>query len=180
MPYALLIGILIAFTALVPVFGAFIGCAVGSLLIFMINPRQAVLFIIVFLFLQQIEGNLIYPKVVGSSIGLPGIWVLAAIIIGSGLGGVVGMLLGVPVCAVIYMLVKEFIENRLRKRKLPQHTSSYVGNVDYITPDYVCEEPEPIFEEKPEPVEEKPRKKRLRDKVKELHEKISNRNDDDE
>ena len=87
MPYALLIGILIAFTALVPIFGAFIGCAVGSFLIFMVNPKQAVLFIIVFLLLQQIEGNLIYPHVVGGSVGLPSIWVLAAVTIGGNLNG---------------------------------------------------------------------------------------------
>ena len=86
MPYALLIGILIAFTALVPIFGAFIGCAVGSFLIFMVNPKQTVLFIIVFLLLQQIEGNLIYPHVVGGSVGLPSIWVLAAVTIGKSYG----------------------------------------------------------------------------------------------
>ncbi|WP_443985181.1 AI-2E family transporter [Dielma fastidiosa] len=90
MPYALLIGILIAFTALVPIFGAFIGCAVGSFLIFMVNPKQAVLFIIVFLLLQQIEGNLIYPHVVGGSVGLPSIWVLAAVTIGGNLMGIIG------------------------------------------------------------------------------------------
>ena len=78
MPYALLIGVLIAFTALIPIFGAFIGCAVGSFLIFMVNPKQAILFIIVFLVLQQIEGNLIYPHVVGESVGLPSIWVLGS------------------------------------------------------------------------------------------------------
>ena len=93
MPYALLIGILIAFTALVPIFGAFIGCAVGSFLIFMVNPKQAVLFIIVFLLLQQIEGNLIYPHVVGGSVGLPSIWVLAAVTIGGNLMGIIGMLI---------------------------------------------------------------------------------------
>ena len=74
MPYALLIGVLIAFTALIPIFGAFIGCAVGSFLIFMVSPKQAIIFIIVFLVLQQIEGNLIYPHVVGESVGLPSIW----------------------------------------------------------------------------------------------------------
>ena len=84
MPYALLIGTLIAFTALIPIFGAFIGCAVGCFLIFMISPKQAILFIIVFLILQQIEGNLIYPHVVGGSVGLPSIWVLAAVTIGGG------------------------------------------------------------------------------------------------
>ncbi len=87
-----MIGILIAFTALIPIFGAFIGCAVGSFLIFMVNPQQAILFVIVFLVLQQIEGNLIYPHVVGESVGLPSIWVLAAVTIGGNLMGIVGML----------------------------------------------------------------------------------------
>ena len=87
MPYALLIGILVAFTALIPIFGAFIGCAVGVFLIFMVSPKQAVLFIIIFLLLQQIEGNLIYPHVVGGSVGLPSIWVLAAVTIGGNLMG---------------------------------------------------------------------------------------------
>ena len=91
MPYALLIGILVAFTALIPIFGAFIGCVVGSFLIFMVSPKQAVLFIIIFLLLQQIEGNLIYPHVVGGSVGLPSIWVLAAVTIGGNLMGIVGI-----------------------------------------------------------------------------------------
>ena len=93
MPYAWLIGILIAFTALIPIFGAFIGCAVGTFLIFMIHPIQALWFIVLFLVLQQIEGNLIYPHVVGNSVGLPSIWVLAAVSIGGSLMGVVGMLI---------------------------------------------------------------------------------------
>ena len=97
MPYALLIGVLIAFTALIPVFGAFIGCAVGSFLIFMLSPKQAILFIIVFLVLQQIEGNLIYPHVVGESVGLPSIWVLAAVTVGGNLMGIVGMLVFIQI-----------------------------------------------------------------------------------
>ena len=118
MPYALLIGILIAFTALVPIFGAFIGCAVGSFLIFMVNPKQAVLFIIVFLLLQQIEGNLIYPHVVGGSVGLPSIWVLAAVTIGGNLMGIVGMLIFIPLVSVIYTLFKEWVSERLEQKKV--------------------------------------------------------------
>ena len=118
MPYALLIGILIAFTALVPIFGAFIGCAVGSFLIFMVNPKQAVLFIIVFLLLQQIEGNLIYPHVVGGSVGLPSIWVLAAVTIGGNLMGIVGMLIFIPLVSVIYTLFKEWVSVRLEQKKV--------------------------------------------------------------
>lgn len=114
MPYALLIGILIAFTALVPIFGAFIGCAVGSFLIFMVNPKQAVLFIIVFLLLQQIEGNLIYPHVVGGSVGLPSIWVLAAVTIGGNLMGIIGMLIFIPLVSVFYTIFRGFVYLRLK------------------------------------------------------------------
>ena len=109
MPYALLIGTLIAFTALIPIFGAFIGCAVGCFLIFMISPKQAILFIIVFLILQQIEGNLIYPHVVGGSVGLPSIWVLAAVTIGGNLMGIVGMLIFIPLVSVLYTIFREFV-----------------------------------------------------------------------
>ena len=114
MPYALLIGILIAFTALIPIFGAFIGCAVGSFLIFMVNPQQAILFVIVFLVLQQIEGNLIYPHVVGESVGLPSIWVLAAVTIGGNLMGIVGMLVFIPLLSVLYTIFREFVYLRLK------------------------------------------------------------------
>ena len=101
---SILIGVLIAVTALIPIFGAFIGCAVGSFLIFMVNPKQAILFIIVFLVLQQIEGNLIYPHVVGESVGLPSIWVLAAVTIGGNLMGIVGMLVFIPLLSVFYTI----------------------------------------------------------------------------
>ena len=118
MPYALLIGILIAFTALIPIFGAFIGCAVGSFLIFMVNPQQAILFVIVFLVLQQIEGNLIYPHVVGNSVGLPAIWVLVAVTLGGNLMGIVGMLIFIPLVSVIYTLFKEWVSERLEQKKV--------------------------------------------------------------
>ena len=120
MPYALLIGILIAFTALIPIFGAFIGCAVGSFLIFMVNPQQAILFVIVFLVLQQIEGNLIYPHVVGESVGLPSIWVLAAVTIGGNLMGIVGMLVFIPLLSVLYTIFREFVYLRLKKQNIKQ------------------------------------------------------------
>lgn len=118
MPYALLIGILIAFTALIPIFGAFIGCATATFLIFMVNPKQAVLFILVFLILQQLEGNLIYPHVVGGSVGLPSIWVLAAVTIGGNLMGIVGMLVFIPLTSVLYTLFREYIYLRLKKRHI--------------------------------------------------------------
>lgn len=126
MPYALLIGTLIAFTALIPIFGAFIGCAVGCFLIFMISPKQAILFIIVFLILQQIEGNLIYPHVVGGSVGLPSIWVLAAVTIGGNLMGIVGMLIFIPLVSVLYTIFREFVYLCLKKKNIKQVTKTVV------------------------------------------------------
>ena len=139
MPYALLIGILIAFTALIPIFGAFIGCAVGSFLIFMVNPQQAILFVIVFLVLQQIEGNLIYPHVVGESVGLPSIWVLAAVTIGGNLMGIVGMLVFIPLLSVIYTIFREFVYLRLKKQNIKQVTKTEIE-------EYTKEEDEDIEE----------------------------------
>ena len=118
MPYAWLIGILIAFTALIPIFGAFIGCAVGTFLIFMIHSIQALWFIVLFLVLQQIEGNLIYPHVVGNSVGLPSIWVLAAVSIGGSLMGVVGMLIFIPIVSVLYALFREIVYLKLKKNNI--------------------------------------------------------------
>lgn len=118
LPYALLVGILIAFTALIPIFGAFIGCAVGAFLIFMVDPMKALIFIALFLILQQIEGNLIYPHVVGSSVGLPSIWVLAAVSIGGSLMGVVGMLIFIPIVSVVYALFREIVYLKLKKNQI--------------------------------------------------------------
>ncbi|MGM9594064.1 MAG: AI-2E family transporter [Candidatus Onthomonas sp.] len=114
-PYAVMIGTLIGFTALIPVAGAYIGAIVGALMIFTVSPIQAVLFIVFLVVLQQLEGNLIYPRVVGSSIGLPGIWVLAAVTVGGGLMGVGGMLLGVPLTAAVYQLLR----HDMNRRSLP-------------------------------------------------------------
>lgn len=118
MPYALLVGVLIAFTALIPIFGAFIGCFVGAFLILMVDPLQAVGFVIMFLVLQQIEGNLIYPKVVGSSVGLPSIWVLAAVTVGGSLMGIVGMLIFIPIVSVVYSLFRASVYKRLRRKEM--------------------------------------------------------------
>ncbi len=117
-PYALPVGAFVGVTSLIPILGAWMGGAVGFLLIAVESPIDAILFIIFILVLQQLESNLIYPKVVGTSIGLPGIWVLGAITIGGGLGGIVGMLLGVPVAATIYQLVKNESDRRLSKTNL--------------------------------------------------------------
>lgn len=117
-PYALLIGIVISFTALIPVFGAFIGCVIGAFLIFIVDPFKAMIFVILFLVLQQIEGNFIYPHVVGNSVGLPSIWVLAAVSIGGKLMGVVGMLVFIPFVSVLYALFREVVYIKLRQQHI--------------------------------------------------------------
>lgn len=109
LPYALPVSVIISFTSLIPIFGAWIGAATGAFLIVFVSPVKALTFLIFLLILQQVEGNLIYPKVVGKSVGLPGLWVLAAVTIGGGAFGVLGMLLGVPVCSVIYALVQDYL-----------------------------------------------------------------------
>lgn len=121
MPYALLVGVLIALTALIPIVGAFIGCAVGALLIAIADPWKALGFVVLFLVLQQVEGNLIYPHVVGSSVGLPSIWVLAAVTLGGKLMGIVGMLLFIPLCSVLYALFRDYVKTRLGQRHVPVH-----------------------------------------------------------
>ncbi|MDD4690184.1 MAG: AI-2E family transporter [Eubacteriales bacterium] len=118
MPYAPVISTLVGFTALIPVFGAFIGTAIGAFLILLVSPAEAFWFIVFVIVLQQLEGNLIYPKVVGKSIGLPGIWVITAVTIGGSLFGFLGILICVPICSIIYTFVKEYVRNTLEKKKL--------------------------------------------------------------
>ncbi len=115
-PYAVLIGTLIAVTALVPIVGAFIGCVVGAFLILVDTPIMAVYFIIMFLILQQVEGNLIYPRVVGTSVGLPPIWVLVAVSVGGSLFGIVGMLIFIPITSTLYTLLREDVNERNSKK----------------------------------------------------------------
>lgn len=119
-PYAVLIGVVIALTALIPVFGAFIGLGIGALLIVMVDPMKALWFIIIFFVLQQIENNLIYPRVVGGSIGLPSIYVLVAVSLGGSLLGVAGVLLFIPFCSVCYALFTEYVEKKLKEKKVEQ------------------------------------------------------------
>ena len=119
MPYALLIAVTIAFTALIPLVGAFIGCVVGALLILMESPLQAVIFIVMFLVIQQIEGNLIYPHVVGNSVGLPPIWMLIAITIGGNAMGIFGMILFIPLCSVLYSVARVMIYDTLSIKGIP-------------------------------------------------------------
>lgn len=117
-PYAILIGVLIAITALIPVFGAFIGCVTGAFLILMVDPMKALIFLVLFLILQQLEGNLIYPKVVGNSVGLPSIWVLVAVTTGASAMGILGMLLFIPLFSVVYSLLRENTNKRLAVKKI--------------------------------------------------------------
>ncbi len=128
-PYAVLVGVLIAFTALIPIMGAFIGCFVGAFLILVNNPIQAAWFIVMFLVIQQIEGNLIYPKVVGNKVGLPSIWVLMAVSVGGSLFGVAGMLFFIPLVSTFYMLIRDMVNERNAKKqgnnKKPYHANSY-------------------------------------------------------
>lgn len=116
-PYAVMVGVLIAFTALIPIVGAFIGCFVGAFLIMVDNPVKAIWFLVLFIVLQQIEGNLIYPHVVGNSVGLPSIWVLAAVTIGGSLMGVVGMLIFIPILSTVYALLREDVNERNGKKR---------------------------------------------------------------
>ena len=111
MHYPLLISVLVGVTALIPIFGAFIGTGIGAFLILLEDPMQAMWFVIFILILQQVEGNLIYPKVVGKSVGLPGLWVLVAVTVGSSFG-IAGMLISVPVCSLIYSLLREFVNRK--------------------------------------------------------------------
>lgn len=128
LPYALLIGVLIAFTALIPMFGAFIGCAIGAFLMLMVKPLDALIFLIIFFVLQQIEGNLIYPHVVGNSVGLPSIWVLVAVTIGGSAMGIVGMLIFIPLCSVFYALLRRTVNERLEEKKRRKRPLASVPN----------------------------------------------------
>ena len=120
MPYISLVSVVIAVTALIPVVGAFVGCILGAFFILVNNPLQAVTFVIMFLIIQQLENNLIYPRVVGTSIGLPGMWVLVAVTVGGDLMGVGGMLLMIPLASVLYSLAREFTDRRLAERGIPE------------------------------------------------------------
>ena len=117
-PYALIIGVLTALTALIPIFGAFIACGVGAVLIAITNPLQALIFIAVFVIIQQIEGNVIYPKVVGKSVGLSPLWTLLAITVGGNLCGVVGMIIGLPLASVVYAIGIESIKKKLDRKDI--------------------------------------------------------------
>lgn len=143
MPYIPLVSVIIGVTALIPVVGAFIGCGVGAFFILVNDPVQALTFVIMFLVLQQLENNLIYPRVVGTSIGLPGMWVLVAVTVGGELLGVAGMLFMIPMASVLYTLGKEFTHRRLQERNIPE---------EKLQPPRKLEEVEPAKEKKSFPL----------------------------
>ena len=115
-PYAPIISVIIGCTNIIPVFGAIMGVVIGALLIALVDPFQGVIFIIFGILLQQLESNLIYPRVVGNTVGLSGLWVLMSISIGGGLFGALGMLLGLPIFSIVYTLLKEEMHRRLKKK----------------------------------------------------------------
>ncbi len=158
MPYIPLVSVLVAVTALIPLVGAFVGCIVGAFFILVNNPLQAVIFVAMFLVLQQIENNMIYPKVVGTSIGLPGMWVLVAVSVGGELMGVFGMFVMIPVAAVLYTLAREFTAKRVAQRQ--------------IDPDKLRDHP-PELKSKFKEKREKKKEQRLMKQMKELAEKHS-------
>ncbi len=143
LPYALLISAIMFVFNLIPYIGPFIGAIPCALLLLMSDdPMQALWFIIFITILQAVDGNILAPWILGDSTGLPAVWILISILIGGGLFGMIGMFLGVPVCAVVYMLFKDFVENRLKKRRLPRSTAEYAKDVSYITPEYATDEPD--------------------------------------
>ena len=151
-PSALLVSVIIGVTNVIPFFGPFIGAIPATLLILIQNPIKALWFVLFVLVLQQLDGNVIKPHLFGGSMGLPAIWVLVSITIGGGLFGIPGMLLGVPVFAVIYLLFAEFVSSRLKKKKMPEETREYAGDTSLFLDGYedgsVSEEPALVREEK--------------------------------
>lgn len=149
MPYAPLISVLIGVTALIPIFGAFIGIGIGAFFILMESPMKAFLFVVFIIVLQQLEGNLIYPRVVGNKVGLPGVWVLIAVTAGSALG-IVGMLASVPIASVCYALLSEFAENRLKKKRVdvPSETQAEADTDTTDTDTNTDTDTDPEFETK--------------------------------
>lgn len=133
MPYALLVSVLVGVTNIIPFFGPFIGAVPSALVILMVSPLKCLIFVIFVIILQQVDGNIIGPKILGSSVGINGFWVMFSIIMGAGLFGFWGMLLGVPVFVVIYTAVNSAIDRKLRRSDLPHSTEDF-KNIEYIDP----------------------------------------------
>ena len=157
-PYTPLISVIMFLFNLIPFVGPIIGAVPCCLLLLLSSkPVMTIWFIVIITILQTIDGNIIAPWILGDSTGLPAVWIIISLVIGGGFFGILGMLLSVPVCAVLYMLFKDFVENKLRKRNLPRDTVEYAGNVDYITSDYVYVEPEKPAVTEPAEEEKKPK-----------------------
>ena len=152
MPYPMLLAVVCGVTNLIPFFGPFIGAIPCGILILLVDPVKVIWFELFVLVLQQLDGNVIKPHLFGGSMGLPAIWVLVSITIGGGLFGIPGMLLGVPVFAVIYLLFAEFVSSRLKKKKMPEETREYAGDTSLFLDGYedgsVSEETALVREEK--------------------------------
>ena len=125
LPYAIMVSCIIAFTAFIPVFGPFIGTAIGAFLILIESPVKALWFVVFIIILQQLESNIIYPKIMGKHVGLPGIWVLISVTIGGGLFGILGIITSVPICSVLYTLFDRWIKRRLEERNICHRTMSH-------------------------------------------------------
>lgn len=132
LPYAIMISVLISMTSFIPILGAYLGAGVGAFVLLMINPFYSLCFLIFLVLLQQFEGNVIYPRVVGSSIGLPGIWVMVAILLGGNLFGIIGILLGVPLCSVFYALLRQGTEQKLKEKQITEE--EVIGKPPIIVP----------------------------------------------
>ncbi|MCI6486825.1 MAG: AI-2E family transporter, partial [Clostridiales bacterium] len=133
MPYALLVSVIVGVTNIIPFFGPFIGAVPSAIIILMVNPMKCLIFIILIIVLQQVDGNIIGPKILGSSIGINGFWVMFSIILGAGLFGFWGMLLGVPVFVVIYTIINNLIVRKLKSNDLPFDVEEY-NDLDHIDP----------------------------------------------
>ncbi len=161
LPYAATIGVLVAVTAFIPIVGAFLGIAIGAFLILITSLKQAVVFVVFMVILQQIEGNLIYPRVVGKSVGLPSLWVLFAITVGGSVGGIMGMFLAVPIMSVLYCLIRDSVDSRNARKAsvIPTMKDDLSEPPDWLLGDVIADftEPEPIPQ--PEPDEDLPEEK---------------------
>jgi predicted PurR-regulated permease PerM len=133
MPYALLVSVIVGVTNIIPFFGPFIGAVPSAFIILMVSPIKCLVFVIFVIVLQQVDGNIIGPKILGSTVGINGFWVMFSIILGAGLFGFWGMLLGVPVFVVIYAAINGHVERKLKRSDLPWETAEY-EDIDYIDP----------------------------------------------
>ena len=128
MPYTLLISVVIGITNIIPFFGPFIGAIPSFIIILFVSPTKALIFLILIFIIQQIDGNIIGPKILGDSIGISAFWILFALLVAGKILGLVGMIIGVPLFAIIYSIIKDITESKLRKKGLPTETSDYMKN----------------------------------------------------